>query len=353
MSKLSSTRTRPIRVLIIDDSMVVRRTLSQALASCPDIEVVGLARDAYDGRDQIVALAPDVITLDLEMPRMDGLTFLEKLMRAHPMPVVVYSSISGEESQAALRALELGAVEVQGKPDSAAGVKRSYQAVAQSIRTAARARLVCGSSPAATRGTGQALSKAEFSSNIIAIGASTGGTVAIREVLDQLPALVPPILIVQHMPAGFTAPFAARLDSLCPMDVKEAAEGDQLRPGLALIAPGGLHMVLEQGRSGHHKVSLRDGDKVHHQKPAVDVLFDSIAALAGPRTVATVLTGMGADGAAGLLALRKAGARTLAQDEESCVVYGMPREAASLGGAAKIVPLDSMGAALLQAIRKP
>jgi two-component system, chemotaxis family, protein-glutamate methylesterase/glutaminase len=347
---------RPIRVLIIDDSVLVRRTLSNALSALPDMEVVGMAADAFEGRDKIIEVDPDVITLDIEMPRVDGLSFLERIMQNHPMRVVIHSTLGVKGSGIALRALELGAVDVVQKPSCPTEVPAVHKQMIHSIRSAARIRLkrsapTSASAPASKPST-VPLDTRHLTSTIVAIGASTGGTTAIKALLQQLPARIPPMVIVQHMPEHFTAAFAASLNASCPMEVQEARGRDPLRPGLALLAPGGKHMVLASHPGIGLRVELTDTAPVHHQKPAVDILFDSVAAIAGRRTVATVLTGMGADGAAGLLAIRKAGGRTLAQDEASSVVYGMPREAAENGAAQKIVPLASMGAAMMQAIQR-
>ncbi len=359
---------RPIRVLIIDDSILIRRTLSSALSALPDMEVVGVAADAFEGRDKIVALDPDVITLDIEMPRMDGLSFLERIMQHHPMRVVIHSTLGVKGSGIALRALELGAVDVVQKPSCPADVKAIHAVLIRSIRGASKVRLnrataarapsaAPARAPALESSAARALSSVplearHLKSTILAIGASTGGTIAIRSLLKQLPAAIPPTVIVQHMPEHFTAAFASTLNETCPVDVKHAEDRDCLRPGLALVAPGGKHMVLRNpGGAGLH-VGLTDGPLVHYQRPAVDVLFESVAEIAGSRTVATILTGMGSDGAAGLLAIREAGGRTMAQDEASSVVYGMPREAVAVGAVQRTVPLDSMGAEIIRAIRR-
>jgi two-component system chemotaxis response regulator CheB len=294
-------------------------------------------------RDKIVALKPDVITLDLEMPRMDGLTFLGKLMKFHPMPVIVVSSLTPKGSETALRALQLGAIDVVSKPGSAYSVADLSSTLIDRIRVASTAR-VAHTQPAHV---GQALLKQSGASlmqttrQVLAIGASTGGTRAIEAVLTSLPGNTPGTVIVQHMPESFTAAFAQRLNDICAMEVREAKNNDAVSPGLALIAPGNQHMVLR--RSGaRYSVVIKGGPPVFHQRPSVDVLFHSVAKQAGRNAVGAILTGMGADGAAGLLAMRQAGAKTIAQDESSCVVFGMPKEAIKLGAAEHIMPLGGI-----------
>jgi two-component system chemotaxis response regulator CheB len=333
-----------ISVLIVDDSAVVRKVLSTELGKTPDIRVVGTATDAYVARDKIVSLRPDVITLDVEMPRMDGLTFLGKLMKHHPLPVVVISSLTQSGSEAALRALELGAIEVMAKPSAAYAVAGDIPGIlAEKIRAAANARCVRREPQAAPPEARAERPPAllHTTHKVLAIGASTGGTEAIKELLVGLPADTPGTVIVQHMPERFTAAFAARLNQICPMEVREAVANEMVVPGLALIAPGNRHMVLH--RSGaRYLVGIKDGPPVHQQRPSVDVLFHSVARHAGPNAVGVILTGMGGDGARGLLAMREAGARTMAQDEQSCVVFGMPKEAISVGAAEHVVPLRQM-----------
>ena len=304
--------------------------------------MVGTAADPFIARDKILALHPDVVTLDLEMPRMDGLTFLAKLMKFHPLPVIVVSSLTPRGSDTALRALELGAVDVVGKPGSSYSVGDISAELVEKIRAASTARFRAGpvqsSQPAAPASVAPLL---DMTQKVLAIGASTGGTEAIRVVLMGLPVTAPGTVIVQHMPEHFTASFAARLNELCQMEVREAKTGDLVIPGLALLAPGNHHMVLR--RSGaRFLVEVKDGPPVHYQRPSVDVLFHSVARQAGPNALGAILTGMGTDGASGLLAMRQAGARTLAQDEASCVVFGMPREAIRLGAAEQIVPLQDV-----------
>jgi len=332
-----------IRVLVVDDSAVVRSVLTAQLSKAPDIEVVGAATDPYVARDKIVALEPDVLTLDIEMPRMDGLTFLAKLMQHYPMPVVVVSSVTPRGSEAAVRALELGAVDVVSKPEGAFSVGDICDRLVRSIRTAARARLTPTEPNSSADAEPQpALPQVvRTSHSVLVIGASTGGTTAIRDVLTRLPRTTPGTVVVQHMPEHFTAAFARRLNEQCAMEVREATNGDAVVPGLALIAPGNQHMVLK--RSGaRYLVGLKSGPPVHYQRPSVDVLFNSAALHCGRNCLAVILTGMGADGAAGMLALHEAGAHTIAQDEASCVVYGMPRSAVEIGAVDQIAPLHDI-----------
>ncbi len=336
-----------IRVLVIDDSALVRRIFTEELARDPEIEVVGTAPDPIIGRDKIVQLKPDVLLLDLEMPRMDGLTFLEKIMIYHPMPVIVVSSLARESSEVGLRALELGAAEVLAKPGSSYSVKDMSEQLIEKIKAVFQMRRPPHPlAPFSAPSPGGVLERGGSSGKILALGASTGGTEALRAVLSRLPADTPPTLIVQHMPQFFTKSFAERLNSLCAMEVKEAEDGEPLRPGKALLAPGNFHMVLKRSGTQYH-VEVKDGPLVFHQRPAVEVLFRSVARFAGPRAVGVLLTGMGKDGAQGLLEMREAGARTIAQDEQSCVVFGMPKEAIALGAAEVVLPLDRIAAAVL------
>jgi two-component system chemotaxis response regulator CheB len=332
-----------IKVLVVDDSALVRKLLTEELSRYSDIEVVGGAIDPYVARDKIVRLKPDVITLDLEMPRMDGLSFLSKLMKYHPLPVVVVSSLTPSNSQNAIRALELGAVEVICKPGSSLSAPDISQSLVKAIRAAARAKVAKVT---------EDFSREEQSNQgyhiplktthkVIAIGASTGGTIAIEKLLIEMPLNIPGILVVQHMPEYFTASFASRLDTICKIEVREAKDGDTAVSGLALIAPGGRHMLLE--RSGaFYQVRIKGGPMVHHQRPSVDVLFHSVAKQAGANAMGVLLTGMGSDGAEGLLAMRQSKAYTIAQDEASSVVYGMPGEAVKLGAACDVLPLDEI-----------
>jgi two-component system chemotaxis response regulator CheB len=339
---------RKIRVLIVDDSAIVRRILSEALAEEPDIEISGTAPDPYIARDKILSLDPDVLTLDIEMPRMDGLTFLKKLMHFRPLPTVVISSLTQLSCQTAIQALEYGAVEVLAKPGGPYSVGELSRTLAQKIRAAAAARLMRPGVTAVNQAEDLAVVHPQLPpETVIAIGASTGGTEAIAAVMARLPESSPGLVIAQHIPPQFSRAFARRLDGLSKMSVKEAGDGDMLRPGVALVAPGDFHMVLRK-RAGGYYVNVKTGPKVCYQRPSVDVLFLSVAETAGDQAVGVLLTGMGTDGAKGLLKMRQAGARTIAQDEATCVVYGMPREAADLGAAERVLPLDRIPDAMLQ-----
>lgn len=346
---MSATKTR---VLIVDDSAAMRQLLTQILSSDPTIEVVGTAPDPYFAREKILKLEPDVLTLDVEMPRMDGLTFLEKLMSGHPMPVVMVSSLTQKGCDVTLRALELGAIDFFPKPtiDVLQGVGAGAEQIIEKVKTAARARVskrTVSNRSTPTRLSSVAPTNFRMTHQIIAIGASTGGTEALKEVLMALPADTPGIVIVQHMPPGFTASFAERLNGLCAIRVKEAQDGDRVLPGHALIAPGSLHTSLE--RSGaEYCVRVALGPPVNRHRPSVDVLFDSVAKYAGRNAVGAVLTGMGDDGARGLRRMRDAGARTIAQDEASCVVFGMPKEAIAHGGAEVVLPLKKIAGEMLR-----
>ncbi len=337
---------RKIRVLVVDDSALVRKVLSQRLNECEGIEVVGTAPDPYIARDKIVDLNPDVLTLDVEMPRMDGITFLRKLMQYHPMPVIVLSSLTPQGSGTALDALAAGAIEVICKPGGSYTVGDMCASLAEKIKLSARARVSNGVRPAGTITPSRQLSMTETTNKILAIGASTGGVQALSCVLSQLPVNCPGVVVVQHMPARFTTSFAERLDRECEVNVKEAQDGDHVIPGQVLIAPGGFHMCL--CRSGAlYYVQVKDGPLVCRQKPSVDVLFESVAKYAGANAVGAILTGMGEDGASGLLSMRKTGARTIAQDEASCVVFGMPKEAIEMGAAEVITPLQNVAGQLM------
>jgi two-component system chemotaxis response regulator CheB len=330
-----------IKVLIVDDSAIVRKVLTDALSAEPDIEVVGTAPDPYVARDKILALEPDVVTLDIEMPRMDGLTFLRKMMQHHPLPVIIVSSVTQTGSAASIEALGAGAIDVIAKPGGPHSVGQVAEQLRQRIRGIKPGQPIhfrqASSAPAPVPAA-QKLSRAR---GLILIGASTGGTQAIEAVLTRLPADAPPILIVQHMPAGFTQAFATRLNSVCAMDVIEARGGELLKRGMACIAPGDYHLMVEAVGLELRTV-VRTGPAVHYQRPAVDVLFHSATRLKNTPIVAALLTGMGSDGADGMVALRKAGATTIAEDEQSCVVFGMPKEAIARGGAEHISTLLNM-----------
>ena len=345
--------TRRIRVLIVDDSAIVRKILTDALAGEPDLEVVGSAPDPYVARDKILSLRPDVLTLDIEMPRMDGLTFLKKLMHFHPLPTVVISSLAQASCQAALQAMEFGAVEVLAKPGGPYSVGELRHSLAAKIRAAAASHVRRPALPQdrPSQAAPPLLSvphSALSPDTVIAIGASTGGTEAITSVLTRLPESTPGIVIVQHIPPQFSRAFANRLNQICAIQVKEAEDGEPLRPGLALVAPGDFHMLLRKS-GGRYYVNVKTGPRVCYQRPSVDVLFLSVAEAAGPHAIAVLLTGMGADGAQGLLRLRQAGARTVAQDEATCVVFGMPREAILLGAAEQVLPLPAIPNGILTA----
>ncbi|MBN1763674.1 MAG: chemotaxis response regulator protein-glutamate methylesterase [Sedimentisphaerales bacterium] len=351
MTDIVSTTQRPVKVLIVDDSAVVRKILNQQLNRDHRIQVVGTAPDPYIARDKILSLKPDVLTLDIEMPRMDGITFLRKLMRYHPLPVIIVSSLTPEGSKMALEALEAGAVEVMCKPGTAYSVDDLAEELIQKIQSASRARLAKTMELYSAQSTRpQRLSLTRTTHKIIALGASTGGVKALTTVLSALPANVPGTVLVQHMPAKFTASFAQRLNELCAMEVKEAQNGDHVIPGRVLIGPGGYHMLLKRSGASYY-VQIKDGPPVCHQKPSVEVLFQSVAQYAGANAVGAILTGMGGDGARGLLEMRKAGARTIAQDEESCVVFGMPKEAIKVGAAEKIASLDDIAQTLINMVQ--
>jgi two-component system chemotaxis response regulator CheB len=335
---------RRIRVLVVDDSALVQRVLTDELSKEPDIDVVGCAVDPYVARDKVVQLAPDVITLDIEMPRMDGLTFLEKLMVHRPTPVVVVSSLAPERGDVAMRALALGAVEVVGKPGSQLSVPDVPGRLANAIRAAAVARIL-PRDPSTARPVAPS-TPLITTDKVVCIGASTGGTRALETLLAALPADAPPVVIVQHMPSGFTKPFADRLASVCAMKVREARDGDALSAGVALVAPAGVHSTIARS-GGHYVVRVRDGAPVNFQRPAVDVLFQGAAKAAGPNAVGVLLTGMGSDGAHGLLAMREAGAFTIAEDQSTCVVFGMPRAAIELGAAESVLPLSRIANKIL------
>jgi two-component system chemotaxis response regulator CheB len=347
-----------IRVLIVDDSALMRRLLRELFASDPQLEVVGVAPDPIVAREKLLTLRPDVMTLDVEMPRMDGLAFLEEVMRANPLPVVMVSSLTERGCEVTLRALELGAVDFVTKPklDVERGTLDLAETILEKVKGAARARAkrIVRQPPAHLNPFPAPKTAPSFrtTERIVAVGASTGGTEALREVLMALPADAPGMVIVQHMPAVFTRHFAERLNSLCRVRVKEAADGDCITTGQVLIAPGGEHH-LEIVRSGATYVArLVPGPPVDHHRPSVDTLFRSAARSAGANAVGAILTGMGADGARGLLAMRKAGAITLAEDESTCVVFGMPKEAIACGAAMHVVPLDRMAGAILRAVRE-
>lgn len=343
---MSTLAPRKIQVLCVDDSALVRGLMTEIINSQPDMQVVATAPDPLVARELIKRHNPDVLTLDVEMPRMDGLDFLEKLMRLRPMPVLMVSSLTQRGSEVTLRALELGAVDFVAKPTLGIreGLLEYAETIADKIRATARARpRSLARAPAAPLRLQRPLASTE---KLIMVGASTGGTEAIRELLQPLPPDSPAILITQHMPAGFTRSFAQRLNNLCAITVSEADDGERVLPGHAYIAPGDQHMRL--ARSGaNYIIELDQSEPVNRHRPSVDVLFHSAAKAAGKNAVGVILTGMGRDGAAGMLAMHQAGAHTLAQDEASCVVFGMPREAIALGGVDEVVPLAQMSERVL------
>lgn len=334
-----------VKVLIVDDSAIVRKILSRQLAQHHGIEVIGTAPDPYIARDKIVALAPDVLTLDVEMPRMDGITFLRKLMKHHPMPVIVLSSLTPKGGKTAMEALAAGAVEVMSKPGPAYSVADACNALVEKIKAASRAR-IDKHTTAQNISVPSRLHMVETTNRIFAIGASTGGVQALTRVLSALPANAPGTLVVQHMPAHFTTSFAERLNGDCAVNVREAENRDHVVPGRVLIAPGGLHMLLQRSGANYY-VTVKDGPPVCRQKPSVEVLFNSVAKYAGANAVGAILTGMGNDGAGGLLNMRRSGAHTVAEDETSCVVFGMPKEAIDRNAAEKVVPLSEMAKTLI------
>ena len=349
--------TKPrIRVLIVDDSAVVRQTLSEVLGSDPEIEVIATAADPYVAAERIREQLPDVITLDIEMPRMDGLTFLQKIMTQHPIPVVICSSLAEEGAQSTLKALEYGAVDIITKPrlGSKQFLEDSRITLCQAVKAAAAARLqpIRPIRVVEPKLTADAMlspathAMAETTEKIVAIGASTGGTEALKTLLEALPADAPGIVIVQHMPETFTRAFANRLDGLCRITVKEAESNDTVLRGRALIAPGNRHMLLKRSGARYY-VDVKEGPLVCRHRPSVDVLFRSAARYAGQNAVGVILTGMGDDGARGMLEMKQAGAKTIAQNEATCVVFGMPNEAIKRDAVDKILPLESVAGAIL------
>ena len=341
-----------IKVLVVDDSAIVRKIFNEELSKEADIEVVGTAPDPFIARDKILKLKPDVVTLDIEIPRMDGLTFLKKLMKYYPLPVIIVSSLTPKGSTMAVEAIEYGAVEVLAKPGGAYSVGDMCLQLKEKIRAASRVNMKRKPGPVSPSQIGTVThSLKETTQKVIAIGASTGGTEALKVILADMPRNSPGIIIVQHMPANFTSAFAKRLNQICMIEVKEAEDGDSVINGRALIAPGNFHMLIRRN-GAQYFVNVKDGPLVHHQRPAVDVLFNSVAQYAGNNAVGVILTGMGTDGAQGLLAMKGAGAKTLVQDETSCIVYGMPKEAVKIGAADKIVSLDRMTREIVNQINR-
>jgi two-component system chemotaxis response regulator CheB len=354
--------TRPIRVLVVDDSALVRQLLSELINRHDDMQCVGAASDPLVAREMIRALDPDVVTLDIEMPRMDGLDFLGRLMRLRPMPVVMVSTLTERGADVTLRALELGAVDFVAKPKLgvADGLRRLGDDIADKVRAAASATVRRrtlppgnGETPSAgnpSHGPAPAPLGRVSTEKLIFVGASTGGTEATRELLSALPADAPAVLITQHMPPGFTKSYAARLDGVCRLRVQEAEHGVRLLPGHAYIAPGGLHLSVERSGS-NYLACVQDGDPVNRHKPSVEVLFRSAARVVGRNALGVMLTGMGADGAAAMREMRDAGSWNICQDESSCVVFGMPREAIAAGAAHEVLPLLQIAPALIERLR--
>lgn len=345
-----------IKVLVVDDSALVRSLLAEIIRDTPDMTLVGAAPDAYVARDMVNQFTPDVITLDIEMPRMDGLAFLEKLMAARPTPVVMISTLTEEGADATLRALELGALDFIPKPKLGvtSGIREYAELIVEKIRAAAGIKVKPLVKKNRPEFSGEqkvsSASSLQSTEKIIAIGASTGGTEAIKDLLVQLPAAIPGIVMTQHMPPGFTRTFAERLNKTTRLHVVEAKGGERILPGHAFLAPGGYHLVVV--RSGaDYRVKLSDAEPVHRHRPAVDVMMESVAQVGGKNVIGVLLTGMGKDGAKGMLDIRNQGGYTLAQDEASCVVYGMPKEAVAVGGVDQVVALDKMGQVLLDKIK--
>ncbi len=344
-----------IKVLIVDDSAVVRSILSRELARDPAIEIVGTAVDPFAARDKIVYLQPDVMTLDVEMPRMDGLTFLGKVMEHQPMPVIILSSLTPAGCETALKAMELGAVEVMEKPalDVSHKLNEMIILLTDKIKAAAQTKYRFMTRDKQEKKKPRQLTPStamiKTTDKVVAIGASTGGTEAIRSIIPVLPPSFPGIVITQHMPEQFTKSFADSLSKQSQMEVREARDGDTVRPGLVLIAKGNYHMLLRRSGARYY-VEVKQGPLVCRQRPSVEVLFDSVAKFAGKNALGVILTGMGNDGATGMLHMKEAGAVTIAQDEASCVVFGMPKEAIKSGGAQKILPLDDIAGELIRLV---
>lgn len=342
---------RPIKVLVVDDSAMIRQLLSAILNEDPELEVVGTAPDPYAARDAIKQLKPDVLTLDVEMPRMDGLVFLRNLMRLHPMPVVMVSSLTAEGAEVTLEALELGAVDFVTKPKTniQRGLSNYAEELCTKVKTAATARVWARDTGSGPRQTGTLPRLLHTTDRVLAIGASTGGTEAIKTLLLEFPVNAPATLITQHIPAGFSQPFVERMNKLSAVSVRHASHGEQLMPGNVYFPPGDHHLRL--ARSGAKYVChLDDSGPVNRHRPSVDVMFHAVAEAAGPNAAAALLTGMGNDGAHGLRAIQEAGGHTIAQDQSTSVVWGMPRVAVELGAADQILPLSEIAHALLLAV---
>jgi two-component system chemotaxis response regulator CheB len=359
----SARAKEPVKVMIVDDSAVVRQVVSGLLAATADLEVIAAVADPLLAIERMKKQWPDIVVLDVEMPRMDGITFLRKIMSERPTPVVICSTLTEKGAKTTLEAMAAGAVAIVTKPklglkaflaDAADDLVATVRAAARANVRRLAARATAQALPVSARHTadvilpaGNARPMAQTTQRIVAIGTSTGGTQALEEVLTALPRVSPGLVIVQHMPAQFTAAFAARLDGICSIEVKEAETNDRVVPGRALIAPGGRHLLLRRSGAQYH-VEVVDGPLVNRHRPSVDVMFRSVAKCAGPNALGVIMTGMGDDGAAGLLEMRNAGARTLAQDEETCVVFGMPREALRRGGVERTVPLGAVADEILK-----
>lgn len=336
-----------IKVLIVDDSAVVREIFTNELSKDPELEVVGTAIDPYIARDKIIKLKPDVITLDVEMPRMDGITFLRKLMKYHPLPVIIVSSLTPKGGKLAIEAMNAGAVDVMCKPGAAYTVGDMSVELIDKIKSAAAVDMSKWTRIASqVQEPPQRLNIIQTTNKVVAIGASTGGTQALQSVLSAMPTNAPGIVIVQHMPEHFTTSFAKRLNDLCAIEVKEAENGDSVIPGRALIAPGNKHMLLRRSGARYY-VEVKTGPLVSRHRPSVEVLFNSVAQSAGPNSIGVIMTGMGGDGADGMLKMKENGAITIAQDEASCVVFGMPKEAIKRGGVDFVVPLSKIPETIL------
>jgi len=332
-----------IRVLIVDDSATARTVLTKALSKDNEIEVIGTAPDAYVARDKIVKLKPDVICLDVEMPRMDGISFLKKLMKHFPIPVLMVSSLTQRGAQVTFDALDAGAVDYVGKPHSNIydGIDDIEKELIQKVKTVASSKVRVKNLSTAPKSTERTYALAETTNKIIAIGSSTGGTVALSELIQEFPKNAPGTVIVQHMPSGFTESFAQRLSEISKVDVKEAKDGDIITKGTVYIAPGDLHMVVKR-EGGHYKIQIGTGKKISGHRPSVDVLFNSVSKHVGANAVGVILTGMGSDGAKGLLAMKNAGSYTIGQDEKTSVVYGMPKVAYDIGAVREQQPLENI-----------